>query len=126
MHSKFLLLLLSLALAQVQRGDSVYYETDRPEDWDPIPVSDDMAVTTPSSTYSYRPEVKLIDPVVRKDTHTQSFDLAPCGGATRGIVSYEGYPGQLNDVAWFVTEPARHGNCTVRLNAEFEEEEVLF
>jgi len=50
----------------------------------------------------------------------------PCGGAERGIVSYEGFPGQMNEVDWYVLEPAKEGNCTVRINTEFEEDELGF
>ena len=39
---------------------------------------------------------------------------------------YEGFPGQQNEINWYVDEPARDGNCTVRINTEFEEDELGF
>ena len=29
-------------------------------------------------------------------------------------------------MAWFIKNPAKNGNCTVRLNTEFEEDDVSF
>lgn len=52
--------------------------------------------------------------------------MGPCGGAERGVVMYEGFPGQLNEVAWFVHNAAPNGKCAVRINTGFEEDEIGF
>ena len=56
-------------------------------------------------TYSSRPAGKLIDPLSRHGSPSDVYDVAPCGNMNRGTVSYEGYPGQFNEVAWEINEP---------------------
>lgn len=41
-------------------------------------------------------------------------------------MSYEGYPGQFNEVAWEINEPVQNGFCIVKLNSEFEHDEHKF
>lgn len=76
-----------------------------------------------ATSYTTHPEGLLVDPMVRNQTPTAMFEMAPCGHTPRGIVTYEGFPGQRNEVAWLIKEPAEDGNCTVRLNTGFEDDQ---
>jgi len=50
--------------------------------------------------YESLPSGKLVDPLVRHGTSLNLYDLGPCSNAPKGDVSYEGYPGQFNEIAW--------------------------
>lgn len=128
--------LTSLALATQMNLGSNYYEDDRPTNSKVVfslrltmqqeVQRTDGELRTTLPTFSASPSGQLIDPVMRTGTSATEFNRSPCGFQPQGVVSYEGFPGKQNEVAWLINEPSQNGKCMVKLNSEFEEDMISF
>ena len=57
----------------------------------------------------------LVDPPTRDGTVSSKFDLAPCGGAGKGLSHSLVDPDSYHPVTWTTLTPSQGANCTVRL-----------
>lgn len=61
------------------------------------------------------PEIYLIDPVSREGTSRTGFNLAPCGGGSKGKTRYLAQPGEKTEVEWIIQHPVAGGRCQINL-----------
>jgi hypothetical protein len=74
----------------------------------------------------FKPEIRLIEPEVRKGTPTSTVNIPQCGGVTRGYSNFITTPKSQGSIKWYTEHAAKDGWCRLRISEGFDDEEEAY